>query len=79
MPSVQFNTVLGEDHQLQLIVPDEIPAGVVNVVVTAKLAPQNDAKQTLSELFAELDRMPCQSLTREEVDRAIAQERASWD
>ncbi|MEA3644242.1 MAG: hypothetical protein VBE63_30605, partial [Lamprobacter sp.] len=76
MPSVQFDTLLGEDHQLQLIVPEEIPAGAVNVVVTAKLAPQNDAKQTLSELFAELDRMPCQPLSRQEVDRTIAEERA---
>jgi hypothetical protein len=38
-----------------------------------------DATQTLDELFAEIDRMPHKRLTKEEVDRYLAEERESWD
>lgn len=36
-------------------------------------------RQTNAELFAELDRLPPQPRTREEIDRELAEERASWD
>lgn len=44
-----------------------------------KCEAEEQTAQTLSELFAELDRLPNQAQTRKEIDRYIAQERATWD
>ncbi|MCU0836321.1 MAG: hypothetical protein MUC77_18115 [Chromatiaceae bacterium] len=79
MQAVRLNAVLGDDHRLQVVVPEEIPVGEVEVIVLATSPTPARAEQTLSELFAELDRMPHRRLTKEEVDRYIAEERASWD
>lgn len=53
--------------------------GEVEVIVLASLPTTARAEQTLGELFAELDRMPHKLVTKEEVDRYLAEERASWD
>lgn len=53
--------------------------GEVEVIVLASAPTTVGAEQSLGELFAELDRMPHKRLTKEEVDRYLAEERASWD
>lgn len=79
MQAVRLNAVVGDDHRLQILVPEEIPVGEVEVIVLASAPTTAGAEQSLSELFAELDRMPHKRLTKEEVDRYLAEERASWD
>ena len=79
MQAVRLNAVVDDDHRLQVVVPEEIPVGQVEVIVLATSPTSAGTDQTLAELFAELDRMPHRRLTKEEVDRYIAEERASWD
>lgn len=79
MRAVRLNAVLGDDHRLKIVVPDEIPVGAVEVIVLASQPQGGRAEPTLGELFAELDRMPHKPLTVEEVNRYLAEERASWD
>lgn len=79
MQAVRLNTVLGPDRCLRIEVPAEIPTGQVEVIVLANEATAVQAGQSLDELFSALDRMPHKHLTKEEVDRYLAEERASWD
>ncbi len=79
MQAVRLNAVVGDDHRLQVVVPAEIPVGEVEVIVLATAPTPARVEQSLGELFAELDRMPHRRLTKEEVDRYLAEERASWD
>lgn len=79
MQAVRFNAVVADDHRLQIVVPDEIPVGEVEVIVLASRPTAARAEQTLDELFAMLDRMPHGRLTTEEIGRYLADERASWD
>lgn len=79
MQAVRLNAVVGDDHRLQIVVPQEIPVGEVEVIVLASSPTPARVEQTLSELFAELDRMPHKRVTKEDVDRYLAEERASWD
>lgn len=79
MKAVRLNAIVGEDHRLQILVPEEIPVGEVEVIVLASTPSSAPAEQTLDDLFAELDRMPHKRLTKEDVDRYLAEERASWD
>ena len=79
MQAVRLNAVLGADRCLRVEVPSEIPTGEVEVIVLAAQSPELRAEQTLCELFAAIDRMPHKRLTKEAVDRYLAEERASWD
>jgi hypothetical protein len=79
MQAVRLNAVVSDDHHLQIVVPEEIPVGEVEVIVLASSPSDARAEQTLDDLFAELDRMPHKRLTKDEVDRYLADERASWD
>jgi len=79
MQAIRLNAVVSDDHRLQIVVPEEIPVGEVEVIVLAGTQATSGTKQTLDDLFAELDRMPHKHLTRKEVDRYLADERASWD
>jgi hypothetical protein len=38
-----------------------------------------EVEESLEQLFAAIDRMPRKRLTKEEIDRYLAEERASWD
>lgn len=79
MRAVRLQAVVGPDRCLSIEVPPEIPPGKVEVIVLAPDAMHVEKAQTLSELFAKLDRMPHKRLTAEEVDRYLAAERASWE
>jgi hypothetical protein len=79
MQAVRLNAVVGPDRCLRIAVPAEIPPGKVEIIVLASEETNSQAEQSLDELFSALDRMPHKRLTKEEVDRYLAEERASWD
>ncbi len=79
MQAVRLNAVVGADRCLRIQIPEEIPIGEVELIVLASQPPEVQAGQTLSQLFAAVDRMPHKHLTKEEVDSYLADERASWD
>jgi predicted nucleotidyltransferase len=58
--------------RVDVIEERDLPAGTRPTLVQL-------TRQTNAELFAELDRLPPQPRTREEIDRELAEERASWN
>lgn len=79
MQASKLKAEVKPDHRPQIVVPDGIPAGEVEVIVLASTPATARSEQTLDELYAELDRMPHKRLTNEEVERYLADERASRD
>ncbi|NBC47169.1 MAG: hypothetical protein GVY22_04085 [Gammaproteobacteria bacterium] len=79
MRAVRLKAVLEDDHRLQIEVPEEIAVGPVEVIVLSEQPAARRPEQGLDALFADIDQMPCSQQTREEVDRALAEERASWE
>jgi hypothetical protein len=79
MQAVRLKAVLSDDRRLEIVVPEEIPLGEVEVIVLASSPTATGAQQTLDELFVELDRMPHKRLTTEEINQYLAGEWGSWD
>ena len=87
MPAVhQVRSVIKRDHYLNLTLPPDFPEGEVEITVrsTASETTQTAAigeqgKRDLDALFAYLDQLPPGARSKEEIDRYIADERASWD
>lgn len=51
----------------------------MEIIVLAPDTPESAEPQSLRLFFEELDRSPRKRMTKEEIDRYIADERASWD
>lgn len=93
MTTLRLRQTVPQNHQLHLVLPPDFPVGEVEVTVrsTAADAPpanvaNNPADQVakgraeLQVLFAMIDALPASSKrSTEEIDRSIAEERASWD
>ena len=77
--TVRVAAYVGTDRRSQPEVSLEVTPGDIEWTPLAHEPDAVDAAQTLGELFANLDRMPHKRLTKEEVDRYLAEERASWD
>lgn len=79
MQAIKLKTHIGQDHRIELDLPSGLPEGEVEVIVLVPDAAPNQRGAALRAFFDELDRCPRQRLTKEEIDRQIAEERASWD
>jgi hypothetical protein len=79
MQAVRLHAVLKDDHRLQLEVPEEIAVGPVEVIVLSERDAEPKPEQSLGALFEAIDQMPGSRHSRDEIDRAIADERASWE
>lgn len=87
MPSVlQMRSVLRRDHQLHLALPPDFPEGDVEITVrsASNATPRTTGMSEqgvgeLNALFAYLDQLPPGTRSKEEIDRYVADERASWD
>ena len=85
---LQIRRVIKRDHNLSLnlTLPPDFPEGEVEITVrsaasaTPQTAPLSEqGKRDLDTLFAYLDQLPPGSRSKEEIDRYVADERASWD
>ena len=72
MQAVRSKAVLADDHRLQLTVPEEMRVSPVEVIVLSNLGATDRAAPNLGALLDDIDQMPTKPLTKEEVDRAIA-------
>lgn len=87
MPAVlQIRSVIKRDHNLNLTLPPDFPEGEVEITVRSATSetPQAAAigeqgKRDLEALFTYLDQLPPGARSKDEIDRYIAAERASWD
>jgi hypothetical protein len=82
MHAVKLKTHIGPDHRIELQVPAELPEGDAEVIllVPDKL-PREEAEQRryLAELFSSIDASDRPRRSKEEIDRYLAKERASWE
>lgn len=83
---LHLQTVLPSDHQLHLVVPPDFPEGEVEVFLRSRVSSFDQATgisqkgiSDLNDLFSYLDHMPPGSRSKEEIDRYVAEERASWE
>ncbi len=70
------------DRRLEVQLPPDAPEGDAEVTVSVEDRPASplSSPERLLAFLAELHRSyPGSERTREEVDRALAEERASWD
>jgi hypothetical protein len=73
--AVKLEGHLSENRQLTLTVPDEIPAGPVEVLVVSK----KGGKESLLRFLDALTLAPISSRSSEEIEEAILTERNAWD
>jgi hypothetical protein len=79
MREVHIKGHVSRDHRLEAGVPADVPEGEVNVIVLVEQSDADDVArhQHLSALFARIRaRVPGRS--KDDIDRQIAEERASW-
>jgi len=79
MRAIKLRANVGRDHRIELELPPEMPEGEVEIIVLAGEAASLSEARSLRDFFDELDRLPRKRLTKEQIDRYIAEERASWD
>jgi hypothetical protein len=75
----EIETEIPSNHQLNIQLPDTIPAGRANIAVIYELAEITPDKNTrMAEFLNSLSDNPTGGLSREEIQTYINQERASW-
>jgi len=82
MHAVKLKTRIGPDHRIELRVPNELPEGEAEVILLVPdRSPQKEAEQRryLEEFFLSVDASERPRRSKEEIDRYLAEERASWD
>jgi hypothetical protein len=77
--AIKLRAKVGPDHRIELELPAEIPEGEVEIIVIAEETSSLSETRSLREFFEEVDQLPRRRRTKEEIDRYIAEERASWD
>jgi len=78
----EIETDIPVNHQLNIQLPDTIPAGRAKIAViydVAELSSPIDKKKLMANFLAGLPDNPEGGLTVEEIDTYIHDERASWD
>ena len=81
MRALKLNAYIGANHRLELDLPEDVPTGSAEVIV---LVPDNEANPDqehrlyLSNFFSRLENSDRPRLSKEEIDRCLEEERASW-
>ena len=76
----EIETEIPGNHQLNIQLPDSIPAGRAKIAVIYELTELPQDKNTrMADFLNSLSDNPAGGLSREEIQTYINQERASWD
>lgn len=79
MRAIKLTANIGDDHRLNVQLPDDVPPGIAEVIL---LFPVNASINNLNDLqsFMEwLDQQPRYTRSKEEIDRYLEEERNSWE
>lgn len=82
MQAIKLKTRIGRDHRIEIDLPPEVPEGEVEVIVLVPEAVQDseaEQRRYLEEFFRKLDATDRPHLSKEEIDRYLEEERASWE
>lgn len=76
----EIETEIPASHQLNIQLPDNIPAGRAKIAIIYELAEAGSNKNTpMADFLASLPDNPTGGLSREEIQTYINQERQNWD
>ena len=80
MHTLKLTAQITHDRHLQIILPDDIPEGEVDVVVLIKDSQTQSAEQEnyLNTFFNNLENSDIPQRSREDIDRFLETERANW-
>lgn len=79
MRTLKFKGTIDSNHRLTLQLPADTPIGEADVIVLVPETGTATTREHLQKLFDEIDHSPHARLSKDEIDRYIAEERASWD
>jgi hypothetical protein len=79
MQAIKLKAEVGPDRHIELDLPPEIPPGIVEIIILVDEASSRPPASSLREFSGEIEKLPDSRRTKEEIDRYIAEERASWD
>jgi hypothetical protein len=80
MHTLKLKAQITHDRHLEIVLPDDIPEGEVDVVVLIKDSQAQAAAQEnyLNTFFNHLENTDIPRRSREEIDHFLEQERADW-
>lgn len=79
MRAVKLNGEIPADHVLRLSVPGDVPEGPAEVILLVPDRRSQAPSRSLRQFLLENARSPMRERTKEEIDRYLEEERASWD
>lgn len=79
MRTIRLRARITKDHELRGKVPEDLPEGTVDVTLQLGQAPGNAAEGELRQFLDRLAKSPRKTRTKEEIDRYLEAERASWE
>lgn len=79
MRAIKLTTRIGDDHILNLRLPDDVPAGMAEVIVLYPETPAIGRPGSLEEFMRRLQEANIPRRTKEEIDRYLKEERDSWE
>ena len=79
MRALKLMTRITKDHRLDVMLPDDVPEGDVEVIVLLPETRSPAATSTLREFTEKLEKMPSSGRSKADIDRYLDEERSSWD
>ena len=76
MRAIKVQAQVSKDHTIRLQLPEDVQEGPAEVIVL--VSEGRDRGRSLKEFLANLATTPRARLSKEEIDRYLAEERASW-
>lgn len=81
MRALKLNAYIGTNHRLELDLPADVPPGTAEVIVLVhdtETTADEEHRQYLNYFFSRLESTDRHRLSKEEIDRYLEEERASW-
>lgn len=81
MQAYKTHQNIPQDRHVTLTLPPDFPVGEAEIIVLARTEPGERARQgeSLKEFFRKLDESDLPHRSKEEIDRYLEEERASWE
>ena len=79
MRAIKLQTHVDRDHIVRLKLPEDVQEGPAEVIVLVPEAVSETPAPSLRDFLADLALRPRKTRSREEIDRDLEQERASWE
>lgn len=82
MQAIKLSARVDPDHRISLELPPDVPETEVEVIVLVPepdAAGENEQRRALEALFGRLDASGRPRRSKEEIDRDLEEERASWE